>query len=172
MRAVPLDLPFPFSSLLPVLLCHYPLPPPRRFARGDSVPVESAAPIAVAELLRWMRPFVGLANRKALLELAAHSPQLFAQEVLRRCKSLRIVTRGISGGRALTGPLRDARRFPSTRWYPVPGATRTTLWLSIVQGAFSVAQCPNITIRNFFTAVGARDHPALAARAGGARRTA
>jgi hypothetical protein len=38
---------------------------------------------------------------------------------------LRIVTVGISGGRSLTGPLRDARRFPSTRLYPVPGATRT-----------------------------------------------
>jgi hypothetical protein len=28
---------------------------------------------------------------------------------------LRIGTLGISGGRWLTGPLRDARRFPSTR---------------------------------------------------------
>ena len=25
----------------------------------------------------------------------------------------------------LTGPLRDARRFPSTRWYPVPTCTHT-----------------------------------------------
>jgi hypothetical protein len=32
---------------------------------------------------------------------------------------------------ALTGPLRDARRFPSTRWYPVPRATRTTLGFGI-----------------------------------------
>jgi hypothetical protein len=39
---------------------------------------------------------------------------------------LRIGT-GISGGGSLTGPLRDARRFPSTRWYSVPGAARTTL---------------------------------------------
>jgi hypothetical protein len=31
----------------------------------------------------------------------------------------------------LTGPLRDARRFPSTRWYPVPRATRTTLGFGI-----------------------------------------
>ena len=46
-------------------------------------------------------------------------------------KKLRIVTLGISGGRSLTGPLRDARRFPSTRWYPVPGATRTTLGFGI-----------------------------------------
>jgi hypothetical protein len=29
------------------------------------------------------------------------------------------------------GPLRDARRFPSTRWYPVPGATRTKLGFGI-----------------------------------------
>jgi hypothetical protein len=43
-----------------------------------------------------------------------------------RCKQeLRIVTRGVSGGRSLTRPLRDARRFHSTRWYLVPGATRT-----------------------------------------------
>ena len=41
-------------------------------------------------------------------------------------KKLRIVTLRISGGRSLTGPLRDARRFASTRWCPVPGATRTT----------------------------------------------
>jgi hypothetical protein len=33
-------------------------------------------------------------------------------------KKLRIVTLGIPGGRWLTRPLRDARRFPSTRWYP------------------------------------------------------
>jgi hypothetical protein len=46
-------------------------------------------------------------------------------------QKLRIVTLGISGGRSLTTPLRDARRFPSTRWYPVPGATRTTLGFGI-----------------------------------------
>jgi hypothetical protein len=40
---------------------------------------------------------------------------------------LRIVTLGISGGGSLTRPLRDTRRFPSARWYPVPRATRTTL---------------------------------------------
>ena len=32
---------------------------------------------------------------------------------------------------SLTRPLRDAHRFPSTRWYPVPGATRTTLGFGI-----------------------------------------
>jgi hypothetical protein len=46
-------------------------------------------------------------------------------------QKLRIVTLGISGGRSLTGPLRDARRFSSTPWYPVPGATRTPLGLGI-----------------------------------------
>jgi hypothetical protein len=44
---------------------------------------------------------------------------------IQRRNRLRIVTVGISGGRSLTRPLRDARRFPSTRWYPVPRATRT-----------------------------------------------
>jgi hypothetical protein len=46
-------------------------------------------------------------------------------------KKLRIVTLGISGGRWLTGPLRDARRFPSTRRYLDPGTTRTTLGFGI-----------------------------------------
>jgi hypothetical protein len=46
-------------------------------------------------------------------------------------QKLQIVTLGISGGRSLTGPFRDARRLPSTRWYPVPRATRTTLWFGI-----------------------------------------
>jgi hypothetical protein len=36
------------------------------------------------------------------------------------------LTLGISGERSLTRPFRDARRFPSTRLYPVPRATRTT----------------------------------------------
>jgi hypothetical protein len=34
-------------------------------------------------------------------------------------------------GDRLTRPFRDARRFTSTRWYPVPGATRTTLGFGI-----------------------------------------
>jgi hypothetical protein len=44
--------------------------------------------------------------------------------VQRRNKS-RIVTVWISGGRSLTRPSRDARRFPSTRWYLVLTSTRT-----------------------------------------------
>jgi hypothetical protein len=60
---------------------------------------------------------------------------LLAQQVglarVQRWKSWRTVTLGISGGRSLSGPLRDARRFPSTRWYLVPGATRTSLGFGI-----------------------------------------
>jgi hypothetical protein len=44
---------------------------------------------------------------------------------------LRIVTVEISGGRSLTRPFHDARRFPFPRWYPVPGATRTTMGFGI-----------------------------------------
>jgi hypothetical protein len=51
--------------------------------------------------------------------------------VIQRMKKLRIVTIGISGGGSLTRPLRDARRFSSTRWYSVPGATRATLGFGI-----------------------------------------
>jgi hypothetical protein len=50
-------------------------------------------------------------------------PTSFRRDMARpRCawatamSKLRIVTLGISGGRSLTRPLRDARRFPSTRW--------------------------------------------------------
>ena len=46
-------------------------------------------------------------------------------------KKLRIGLLGISGGRSLTRPFRDAHRFPSTRWYPVPEAARTTLGFGI-----------------------------------------
>ena len=46
-------------------------------------------------------------------------------------EKLRIVTLGVSGGGSLTGLFRDARRFPSTRWYTVPGATRTALGFGI-----------------------------------------
>jgi SAM-dependent methyltransferase len=48
-------------------------------------------------------------------------------------QKLRIVgmTFGVSDGRSLTRPLRDARRFPSTQRYSVPGATRTTLGFEI-----------------------------------------
>jgi hypothetical protein len=53
-------------------------------------------------------------------------------------KKLRIVTVGISGGRSLTGPLGDARRFPYTRWYLVPRATRTTLGLGFIHHSRAV----------------------------------
>jgi hypothetical protein len=45
-------------------------------------------------------------------------------------KKSRVVTVGIRWEIA-HGPFRDARRLPSTRWYPVPGATRTTLGFGI-----------------------------------------
>jgi hypothetical protein len=60
---------------------------------------------------------------------------------------------GISGGRSLTGPSRDARRFPSTRWYPIPRAFTYDVrvrGLSIVQGPRAE---PRVTIRNFCIAV-------------------
>jgi hypothetical protein len=56
-------------------------------------------------------------------------------------------------GDELTRPFRDARRFPSTRWYLVPRATRTTLGVwdsSIVQGPFSVAPCRTLTYDSRF----------------------
>jgi hypothetical protein len=70
----------------------------------------------------------------------------------------RIVTLGISGGGSLTRPLRDARRFPSKRrWYPVPGATRTTSGLGFVHHSRAILSRavpnPTITIRNFCIAV-------------------
>jgi hypothetical protein len=46
-------------------------------------------------------------------------------------QKVRIVTVGVSGGRSLTRPLRDARRFPSTRVNSLPGATRTPLGFGI-----------------------------------------
>ena len=61
----------------------------------------------------------------------------------------RIVTVGISGGRSLRGRAPDARHFPSTRWYPVPGATRTTLGFGICPSLEwpSVAPCQTLTSR-------------------------
>jgi hypothetical protein len=79
-------------------------------------------------------------------------------------QKLRIVTSGISGGRSLTGPLRDARRFPSTRWYPVPRATRTTVGFGICPslGPFSVAPCQTLAKVSQLPLAGfarARDRP-------------
>jgi hypothetical protein len=69
----------------------------------------------------------GFDGRTGVLVLAATN----RPEVHTAMKTLRIVTVGISGGRWLTRPLRDARQFHSTRWYPVPGATRTPLGFGI-----------------------------------------
>jgi hypothetical protein len=59
------------------------------------------------------------------------------------------VTVGISGGRSLTRPLRDARRFPSTRWCPVSRATRTTRKLEICPSfkGFFCRPVPNPKLR-------------------------
>ena len=51
-------------------------------------------------------------------------------EVQRRDKVANRDGRG-SGGRSLTEPLRDARRFPSTRWYLVLTRTRMALGFGI-----------------------------------------
>jgi hypothetical protein len=74
-------------------------------------------------------------------------------DALQRCQKLRIVTFGISGGRSLKRPLRDARRFPSTRSYSVPKATRTRRQFGRCTW-FKGHLCwpapnPYVTIRNF-----------------------
>jgi hypothetical protein len=89
-------------------------------SRDDEAERQGAAAAGLREALRE-------ADERAAVEHAAHA----TAEVLHARKQLRIVTLGVSGGRSLTGPLRDARRFPSTRWYPVPGVTRTTLGFGI-----------------------------------------
>ena len=66
-------------------------------------------------------------------------------------QKLRIVTLGISGGRSLTGPL-ITRRPPISLYAMVPRtegyAYDVGVWgLSIVQGPFSVAPCPTLTLR-------------------------
>ena len=48
------------------------------------------------------------------------------------------------------GPLRDARRFPSTRLYPVPGTTRTALGFGIcpsLQGPFLSRRAQTLALR-------------------------
>jgi hypothetical protein len=54
-------------------------------------------------------------------------------------KLCEIVILGVPGGRSLPRPLRDARRFPSTRWYPRTGGLHVRRrGLPIVQGPLSV----------------------------------
>jgi hypothetical protein len=55
------------------------------------------------------------------VELSLAPPPLLGLVLLHTVRptamqKLRIVTWGFSGGRSLTRPFRDARRFPSTRW--------------------------------------------------------
>jgi hypothetical protein len=61
---------------------------------------------------------------------------------------------------------RDARRFPSTRWYPLPEATRTTLGFGIhpsFKVHISVAPCQTliVTTRNFSSLYATRREPLL-----------
>jgi hypothetical protein len=63
-------------------------------------------------------------------QVRLHPPQRGAGAQRRNKVANRDV--GVSGGRPLTRPFRDARRFPSTRWYFLPGATRTTRQLGFV----------------------------------------
>jgi hypothetical protein len=102
-------------------------------------------------LTQLLRQPDGRALAAAAAALANLLPGNAANQVHRRQSSANRDALGISGGRALTGPFRDARRFPSTRWYPVPGATRTPLGfgicLPVVQGPFSVAPLPSPEFR-------------------------
>jgi hypothetical protein len=63
---------------------------------------------------------------------------------------LRVVTVGVSGGRSLTRPFRDARQdFPLQDGIPYSHVRRGAgVWdLSIVQGPFSVAPCRALALR-------------------------
>ena len=69
-------------------------------------------------------------------------------------EKLRVVTCGISGGRWLTGPFRDALRFPSTRLSPVLTCTRTPqkfgICPSFKEHFLSPCGTPSVTIRCVF----------------------
>jgi hypothetical protein len=80
---------------------------------------------------------------------------------------LRIVTVGISGGRSLTRPFRDAHRFPLytivARSHVYTHAAK--FWdLCIVQGPFSTAPCQTLALR--FATVASLYAPVVAPRAG------
>jgi hypothetical protein len=78
--------------------------------RSDSKELANDARKEMDALLRKLHGRVPKAERFALRgELAS-----LRKEVRQRCES-RIVTLGVSGGRVLSRPFRDARRFPSTR---------------------------------------------------------
>jgi hypothetical protein len=73
--------------------------------------------------------------------------------------------REISGGGSLTRPFRDARRFPSTRWYLVPGATRPTLGFGICPSSkgHSLCRAVNLSV-TVFAPVASQGEEAEAAR--------
>jgi hypothetical protein len=71
----------------------------------------------------------GLPLDDAATEVTTSAPHL--QHPAVQSTSGESIALGVSGERSLTRPLRDARRFPSTRLYPVSGTTRTTLRFGI-----------------------------------------
>jgi hypothetical protein len=81
-----------------------------------TTPIATMAPEAVAAeksvLKRKLRAFDSyfMVRLTPSVRLGCAGPRLYSDG-----KQLRIVTLGISGGRSLTRPFRDARRFPSTR---------------------------------------------------------
>jgi hypothetical protein len=71
-------------------------------------------------------------------------------------QQLRIVALVVSGGRSLTRPFRDGRRFPSARWYPYRGLRVRREGLGVVHRSRSTFCRPvpnlSVAIRNCFIA--------------------
>ena len=90
-------------------------------------------------------------------------PALVAAHLHRRWeKKLRIVALGTSGGRSAHAALRDAHRFPSTRWYLYRGLRVRRWGLGFVHHSRAIfcRAVPNlnVTIRNLFIAVRRTGH--------------
>jgi hypothetical protein len=123
---------------------------PLAAAQGGGAPLPSASLRLSPLSVRW------ITNLQATGTLQALARSLTRCSTIQRWESQRIATLGISGGGSLTRPLRDARRFPSTRWYLVPDATRKTRVFGICpsfKGQFLCAPCQTrVTIRNLFIA--------------------
>jgi hypothetical protein len=87
-------------------------------------------------------------------DIAAHTATQVRYSDAKVAKSF---LKGFRVGDRSRGPLRDAHRFPSTRWYPLPGATRTTLGFGICpsfKGHFLSRRAKTqLTTRNFVIAV-------------------
>jgi hypothetical protein len=98
----------------------------------DAVPVEAGLwPYRVAA----PPPGVALAAHPVMMPPPALLPLDVGDPASVRCSDDKVANRNVRDfgwERSLARPFRDARRFPSTRWWPVPGATRTTLGLGFV----------------------------------------